>query len=115
MKWSWKTFALQLVSASLLGLALAYVLSTVTDAIRGPGHADSTLSALAFGGFFAPLALAALGGWKSWNLKPLLAAGGIVSVFYSGNPALGLLTFVCAGVMYFAARKLRLIVLYYFS
>ena len=113
MKWSWKTFGLYLGASFGLGLAFAYALSLVIDARRGPGGADSTLISLAIGGFVAPLLLAALSGWKGWSLKPLLAAGVIVSATYSGNPGLGLATLLFAALVYFAIRKLRAFIFYY--
>jgi hypothetical protein len=113
MKWSWKTFGLQLVASFALGIALAYLISIVVDARRGPGGSDSTLISLAAGGSVAPILLAAIAGWKGWSLKPLLIAGVIVSTAYSGNPGLGIMTVIVAGPIYFVARKVRAIIFNY--
>ena len=113
MKWSWKAFGLYLGASFGLGLAFAYALSFIIDARRGPGAPDSTLFSLAIGGIVAPLLLAALSVWKGWSLKPLLAAGFIVSVTYSGNLGPSLATLLFAALVYFATRKLRTIIFYY--
>ena len=114
MKWSWKTFGLQLITNAVLGLALAYLVSMAIDARRGPGGADSTLLSLAVGGFLGSIMLAALSGWKGWGLAPLLVAGFIVSAFYSSNPGRGIITLMFAPPIYFAAYKVRMFTLYYF-
>jgi hypothetical protein len=113
MKWSWKTFGLLLVASFALGIGLAYLLSMIVDARKGPGGPDSTLVSLAAGGIVAPILLAAIGGWRGWSLKPLLIAGAIVSMAYSGNPGLGIMTVIFATVSYFGARKIRAIAFYY--
>jgi hypothetical protein len=110
MKWPWKAFGLYLGASFGLGLAFAYTLSLVIDARRGPSGADSTLVALAIGGFVAPLLLSALSGWRGWSLKPLLAAGVIVSGLYSGNPGIALAALLFAALVYFAVRKLRMFI-----
>ena len=115
MKWSWKAFGLHLGTALALGLALGYLLSTITDAMRGSGAPDSTMRSVAIGGLFAPVIIAAIGGWTGWSLKPLLVAGVIVSSLYAGNLGPGLLTFADAGLTYFAMHKVHMIMSYYFQ
>src|SRR4051812_33664159 len=85
MRWSWKLFALLFVSAFVLGLGLAYVISMMIDARRGPGAPDSTLISMKIGGLLAPTVLAAVTGWIGWSVRPLLVAGIIVSTIYSGS------------------------------
>jgi hypothetical protein len=90
------------------------LISMVVDARRDPSGPDSTLVSLAAAGFVAPVILASFSGWKGWSLKPLLVAGVIVSAAYSGNPGLVIMTVIFAGIIYFAARRVRAIIFYYF-
>ncbi len=113
MKWSWKAFSLHLIACFVLALALAYALSVVIDAERGPEGADSTLFSMVIGGLLAPSLLAALAGWKIWSLKPLLVAGAIVSTLYSTSPAFGLITILVVLIVYFTSRKLQMLMSYY--
>jgi hypothetical protein len=114
MKWSWKSFGLLFISAFVLGIGLAYVISMIIDAKRGPGAPDSTLVSMKFGGLLAPTILAAVSGWMAWSLKPLLVAGVIVSTIYSGNLGIGMLTVFLAAIVYVVARNARVLTFYYF-
>jgi hypothetical protein len=114
MKWSWKSFVLQLVCAFVLGLGLAYMVSLAIDAGRGSGAPDSTLISMAIGGLIAPCILAVLSGWKGWSLKPLLVAGFIVSTIYSGKPAVGMVSLLAIAIVFSLARKAYAVASYYF-
>ena len=113
MNWSWKSFGLQLVSTFVLGLGLAYLISLAIDAKRGPSGPDSTVLSMVIGGALAPTILAVLSGWKGWSLKPLLAAGFIVSTIYSGNPAIGFISSLAVVIAFSVAQKARAVAFYY--
>lgn len=113
MNWSWKSFGLQLVSAFVLGLGSAYLISLEIDARRGTGAPDSTVLSMAIAGLLAPTILAALSGWKGWSLRPLLAAGFIVSTIYSGNPAIGIISLFTVAIVFSVALKARAVAFYY--
>jgi asparagine N-glycosylation enzyme membrane subunit Stt3 len=115
MKWSWKAFGLQFVSAFLLALLAAFVVSKIIDARRGAGaETDSTLLSMTIGGFLAPMILAGISGWKFWSLKPLLVAAALVSICYSGNLAIGLATVFFTALVNFVFRKVRQLSFFYF-
>ena len=88
MKWSWKTFGLQLVVTFVVALGLAYGISMIIDAKRGPEAPNSTLISMALGGFLAPLILSTVAGWKAWALKSPLIVAFIVAGIYASNPAI---------------------------
>jgi hypothetical protein len=107
MKWSWKAFGLQLVVTFVVALGLAYGISMVIDAKRGPGAPDSTLISMAIGGLIAPLILSLIAGWRGWILKSPLIVAFIVAAIYASNPAVGILCVIISAVFFLAARKGR--------
>lgn len=113
MKWSWKAFGLQLVVTFVVALGLAYGISMIIDAKRGPGAPDSTLISMALGGFLAPLILSSIAGWKAWMLKSPLIVAFIVAGIYASNPAVGILSVIASIVLYFVVRKCRQVLMYY--
>ncbi len=105
MKWSWKSFGLQLVATFVVALGLAYGISMVIDAKRGPGAPDSTLISMAIGGLIAPLILSLIAGWKGWRLKSPLIVAFIVAGIYASNPGVGILCVIISAFLYLGARK----------
>lgn len=113
MKWSWKAFGWQFVSTFVVALGLAYGISMMIDAKRGPGAPDSTLISMALGGFLAPLILSSIAGWKAWMLKAPLIVTFIVAGIYASNPVVGILGVVVSTVLYLVARMCRQVLAYY--
>lgn len=113
MKWSWKAFGLQLVATFVVALGLAYGISMVIDAKRGPEGPDSTLISMATGGLIAPLILSAIAGWKGWILKSPLIVAFTVAGIYASNPLVGILCAIISAVLFIVARKVGEVLAFY--
>lgn len=113
MKWSWKSFCLLLVITFLAATALSYVISLIIESpnIKNDGHL--TRISMVAGGFFAPLLLAIIGGWKRWHLKMPLIIALIVSALFTSNPAAAMMTTLLAALFYHLAGKAKELVYYY--
>jgi hypothetical protein len=115
MKWSWKSFFIQLVAVFVAALGVSYVVSKIIDIQRGPGAADSTILSMGIGGFLTSILFAALCGWRGWNFKMLLVIVFVVAGLYSANPAVAILVIPFAGLTYFVTTKIKNLLSYYSS
>jgi hypothetical protein len=113
MKWSWKSFFIQLVAVFVAALGVSFSVSKIIDLQRGPGATDSTILSMGIGGFVTSLIFAVLCGWKGWNFKMLLVIAFIVAGLYSANPAVAIFTLPFAALAYFVATKFRDLLSYY--
>ncbi len=114
MKWTWKAFFIDLGVLMLLGLIASYGFRTlVFDHATHLKEGELTFISMVLGGATAPVLLAFLAGWRCWHLAPFIVASAAVGTFYGGGLVGGLLAALFGTGVYYFARKVGQIAIYY--
>lgn len=113
MKWSSKSFALQLIFAFLGTLTLTVIINQVLIMIEGHQDKDFTLQSIFIAGLGYPWIHAFVGGWKNLNPKALFLVCVIIAGLFTGKPATAILGVTLSILLYLVAHKLRNIIKFY--
>jgi hypothetical protein len=108
MKWSWRSFFIQLIGLFLATPAVSLIIGKVIVPEDGTSSSEPNRLAIGVDGFPTPMLFALPSGWKRWNLKPMIAVTFIVSSFHAGgNIVIGLAAIAQGSFFYFFAQKLH--------
>jgi hypothetical protein len=113
MKWSSKSFVLQLIFAFLGALTFTVIISQVLVLTKGDHGQDFTRLSIFNAGIVYPWIHAFVGGWKNLNPKALFLVCFIITGLFTGQPAAAFFGVIISAFLYLGAGKIRNMIYFY--